>query len=165
VARRVDVDEAAEPFAMSPAVLHELLAHARDAFPEECCGLVFGDARGRFARAVRCRNDMTRKHHEDPLRHPRDNRSGFWMNEGDIHRAESEARGEAVTAVYHSHVNVDAYLSETDLAYAESQEFPFALAAQIVIAVWERDVKRSAIFERGGAGQPFRGRPLVSAAP
>jgi adenylyltransferase/sulfurtransferase len=166
VARRVDVDETAEPVAMSPAVLHELFSHARDAFPEECCGLVFGDARGRFARAVRCRNEMTRMHHAEPLRYPRDNRVAFWMNEGDIQRAERQAQaGEPITAVYHSHVNVDAYLSDTDLAYAESAEFPFPQAAQIVIAVWESRVRRSAIFERAGAGEPFRGRPLVAAAP
>lgn len=160
--RRVDVDEAAESVAMSPEVLHELYAHARETLPEECCGLVLGDDDTRFRRAVRCRNEMSRRHHEDPIRFPRDNRSGFWMSEGDTQRVleEAEATRERVTAVYHSHVDVDAYLSEMDLEYADPGVFPGA--AQIVIAVSEGQVKRVALFQRTHPGGAFLGHPVVS---
>ena len=69
-------------------------------------------------------------------------------------------RGQRVTAVYHSHVDVDAYLSEVDLEYAEPGVFPGA--AQIVIAVSEGQVKRVAIFQRAREGAAFRGHPVVS---
>jgi proteasome lid subunit RPN8/RPN11 len=162
VGRRVDVDEAAEPVEMSPQVLHELYSHARETLPEECCGLVLGGVGRRFRRAFRCRNEMNRRHHADPMRFPRDNRTGFWMSEGDAQRAqeEADAAGERVTAVYHSHVDVDAYLSEVDLEYAEPGVFPEA--AQIVIAVSEGQVKRVAIFQRAQPGGSFRGHPVVS---
>ncbi|MDJ0849821.1 MAG: Mov34/MPN/PAD-1 family protein [Myxococcota bacterium] len=162
--RRVDVDEAAEAIEMPPAVLHELYAHAREALPEECCGLVLGDERSRFERTVRCRNDMNRKHSEDPVGFPRDARTGFWMSEVDTQRAleEADREGQRVTAVYHSHVDVDAFLSEMDLEYADPGVFPGA--AQIVIAVSEGQVKRVALFQREGAEQPFRGHPVVSEA-
>jgi proteasome lid subunit RPN8/RPN11 len=157
----VDVDQTTEPVEMPPDVLHELYAHAREALPEECCGLVIGGPGARFSRVVRCRNEMSRRHSEDPVRFPRDNRSGFWMSEVDSQRAleEAEAGGQRVTAVYHSHVDVDAYLSELDLEYAEPGVFPDA--AQLVIAVSEGGVKRVAIFQRAAAGQPFGGHPVV----
>lgn len=160
--RRVDVDQTTEPVEMPPDVLHELYAHAREALPEECCGLVIGGAVARFIRVVRCRNEMSQRHSEDPVRFPRDNRSGFWMNEVDAQQAleEAEAEGQRVTAVYHSHVDADAYLSELDLEYAEPGVFPDA--AQLVIAVSEGGVKRVAIFRRAAAGQPFVGHPVVS---
>jgi proteasome lid subunit RPN8/RPN11 len=162
VGRRVEVDQTAEPVAMPPRVLHELYAHAREALPEECCGLVLGGVGERFGRVVRCRNEMSRRHHESPQRFPRDNRNGFWMSEVDTQRAleDAERHGEWVTAVYHSHVDVDAYLSELDLEYAEPGVFPEA--AQVVIAVSEGGVKRVALFERDGVGRAFRGRPVVS---
>ncbi len=160
----MDVDEAAEAIEMSPEVLHELYAHAREALPEECCGLVLGDDAARFRRAVRCRNDMNRKHHEDPGRFPRDARTGFWMSEADTQRAleEADRAGQRVTAVYHSHVDVDAFLSEMDLEYADPGVFPDA--AQIVIAVSEGQVKRVALFQRTATSEPFRGHPVVSEA-
>jgi proteasome lid subunit RPN8/RPN11 len=164
VDRRVEVEQTAEPVEMPPRVLHELYAHAREALPEECCGLVLGGAGERFSRVVRCRNEMSRRHHESPERFPRDNRNGFWMSEVDTQRAleEAESHGEQVTAVYHSHVDVDAYLSEMDLEYAEPGVFPEA--AQVVIAVSEGGVKRVALFERDRVGCGFRGRPVVSGA-
>ena len=56
-----------------------------------------------------------------------------------------------MTAVYHSHVDVGAYLSELDLEYAEHALFPFPGADQIVIAVHERHVV-------GAGAVPARGR-------
>lgn len=163
MSRRVEVDQTAEAVGMPPEVLHELYAHALDAQPEECCGLVLGNDKLRFERVVRCRNEMSLRHHEDSQRFPRDNRSGFWMNEVDAQRAlaDADAANLRVTAIYHSHVDVDAYLSELDLEYAEPGVYPDA--AQVVIAVSEGGVKRVVLFEREAVGQPFRGHPVVSA--
>ena len=55
----VQLDAKADPVEMPGEVFHELCEHARNACPEECCGLVFGTAHQRYARAVRCRNEAT----------------------------------------------------------------------------------------------------------
>ena len=167
--RRVEVDEALPPASLPAGVLNELYAHARETLPEECCGLVMGDGRERFARAIRCRNELTRLHHEDPGEYPRDGRSGFVMNPMDYTAAVQQARerGERVTAVYHSHVDAHegggVYLSELDLEYATQAGFPFPEAAQLVIAVCDARVTGVGVFEREATEGLFRGRSVEPA--
>jgi proteasome lid subunit RPN8/RPN11 len=163
----VEVDASLPPLALPVRTLNELCAHALETLPEECCGLVLGGPVARYARVVRCRNEMTRLHLGDPSAYARDGRAAFWMNESDYLQAQAlaEREGQQVTAVYHSHVDVGAYLSELDLDYAEHALFPFPDADQIVIAVHERRVAGLGIFQREGAGKPFSGRSIVSAGP
>jgi proteasome lid subunit RPN8/RPN11 len=167
LARRVDVDASLPPVAFPGRVLNELCAHALETLPEECCGLVLGRGDARFARVARCRNEMTRRHLADPRSHPRDGRAAFWMNEADYAQAQAAAEqiGDEVTAIYHSHVDMGVHLSELDLEYAEHPLFPFPSAAQIVIAVHERRVVGLGLFQREGAGKPFVGLAILSAAP
>ena len=148
--RRVDVDPANPRVTVPRRVLNELFAHALEVLPEECCGLIFGDDNRRFRRVVRCRNEMTRRHGEDPMRFPRDGREAYYMNAGDCQAAleQAEQVGERVTAIYHSHVEVGAYLSEKDLEFADAERFPFADADQIVVSVSEGKVGPLALFQR-----------------
>jgi proteasome lid subunit RPN8/RPN11 len=71
-----------------------------------------------------------------------------------------------VTAVYHSHVDMGAYLSELDLEYAEHGLFPFPEADQIVVSVVDGRVAEDgvAVFRRDGQGGSFRGRRLAPGA-
>ena len=160
--RRVDVDAAAPRVALPGRVLNELYAHARETQPEECCGLILGDEDERFRRVVRCRNDLTRLHHEDAGKYPRDGGSGFVIDAAAYAKVVEQAHevGERVTAVYHSHVNAreggGLYLSELDLKYG----FPFPDAAQLVIAVCEDRVTGVGLFERDADGVGFRGRAV-----
>ena len=78
---------------------------------------------------------------------------------------EAEAAGERVTAIYHSHVAADAYLSELDLEVAESAHFPFPDADHIVIAVFEGRVGKLGVFRRDGRAARFIGLPLESTDP
>ncbi len=150
------------------SVLHEVCRHARDAFPEECCGLIVGDHRERFREAWPCHNEMTQRHGRDPVSYPRDNRRAYFMRPTDYQRiqAESEARGLQVTAVYHSHVDTAATLSELDLESALHPLFPFPDAAQLVVALHDRHaVPEIGLFERRGAERAFAGRAVSSAQP
>jgi proteasome lid subunit RPN8/RPN11 len=167
VRRRVDVDEALPPVVIPGRILNELFAHALETLPEECCGLLVGDEREPFRRLVRCRNEMTPLHRSEPHLHPHDGREAFHMHEGDYQHVleQAEEAGERVTAVYHSHVGTGAYLSEIDLECAESTEFPFPQADQIVVAVFERRVTGVGIFQRAAIGGPFLGRGLEPAGP
>lgn len=156
--RRIEVDPAQPPVLLPAAVLNEVFAHAREADPEECCGLVTGDAAQPYRHVVRCRNDMTRHHQRDPAAFPRDGRQGFYMNEQDYLRAEDDAtaRGERITCVYHSHVDAGAYFSEMDQDFASEPLFPFPDADHLVVSVVGGKVVDQALFRRDGAG--FAGR-------
>jgi proteasome lid subunit RPN8/RPN11 len=162
--RRLDVDEALPSVEIPRRILNDLYAHAIETLPEECCGLIVGADEDRFQNLVRCRNEMTMHHRQDSVEYPRDGSEAFYMNSLDymmVHE-EAEARGTRITAVYHSHVGVGAYLSGMDLAYAESKNFPFPDADHIVVAIFDRKVDSVAFFRKDGEGQSFVGRTVVS---
>lgn len=163
VPRRVEVDSELPPAVLPVAVLNEVFAHAREAEPEECCGLILGDESVRHRQVVRCRNDMTLYHQRDPEIHPRDGREAFYMNELDYLRAarEAEARGQHVTGVYHSHVGFGVYFSELDQEYAAQPLFPFPDADHLVVSVIGGQVVGQALFRREPGPGPFVGRPVV----
>lgn len=163
-AGRVEVDPALEPVDISSALLHEIAQHARESYPEECCGLLSGDDTVRFRRLHKCRNDMTLLHEAAPATYPCDGRSAFHMNPLDYQRVEREAAeaGERITGVYHSHVGARAYFSSIDLAFATHPDFPFPHADHIVVAVVEGELVRAerGLYRREGPGGTFRGHPL-----
>ena len=169
----VEVDRTLPAVEIPGEILHELFRHALEAFPEECCGLIVGDARQRFHRVLRCRNEATQRQHDPSDPFDRDNHAAFYMSPANYHRVLDEAQTtlERVTGVYHSHVDADAYLSEDDLAYAEQAFSPFPHAAQIVVAVSGREdrkdpkVQGAGIFDREGIGKPFRGQAIEAVGP
>lgn len=163
-AGRIEVDPDRPEVRVPAAVLHEICRHAVEADPEECCGLVVSQGRQRFGVAIRCRNEMSRLHRDDPQHYPRDGRSAYHMSERDVLevRREAERQGEAVTAVYHSHVGAAAYLSDLDLSYADHALFPFPEADQMVISVFEHAVGGQALFRRADgawAGHRIQAEP------
>lgn len=164
---RVDVDETLPPVVMPAPILNELYQHALDTQPEECCGLIVGDAADRFQRIEVCRNEMTRRHQADPAANPRDGREAFYMTETDYIRAQvrAESEGLTVTAVYHSHVGSAAYLSAMDLEYAESGWFPFPEADQIVVSVLGGKVAGLALFRRESTRRAFAGHRVEPQVP
>ena len=164
---RIDLNPSLAPLLISGRVLNELCAFAVETQPEECCGLVSGDERMRFRRVHRCGNDMTLLHQNDPAVYPRDGHEAFYMREVDYFEAQkdAEARGEYVSAVFHSHVGAGAYLSAMDLEYADHELFPFPETAQIVLAVFEGKVKAVGFFERDGDSGIFVGRSLEAVSP
>jgi proteasome lid subunit RPN8/RPN11 len=149
VRERIELNQNLAPTAVSGDVMHELCSHALDVAPEECCGLVSGTRAERFHRVHRITNIMTKKHATDPLAFSRDAHHAYYMSEVEYLRAQKdvEARGQRITAVYHSHVGTASYLSEEDLAYAEHSLFPFPGVAQIVMSVVGDRVDAPAIFE------------------
>ncbi len=146
------MDEQQLPVGIPARILNELCEHARETEPEECCGLVLSEGRLRYGRTVRCHNEMTKRHEEDPNAFPRDNQAAYYMSTGDVLAVtrEAERAGATVTAVYHSHVGAPAYLSELDLSYARHALFPFPDADQIVLSVFEHHVREIKIFVRHG---------------
>ena len=92
----------------APEHIEEMIAHAREEAPDECCGLLAGRD-GRSERVLR----MTNAAHS-PLR--------FQVDPLEVMRA-LEAIDEAgleVAALYHSHTRTAPYPSQTDVTYAEA---------------------------------------------
>jgi [CysO sulfur-carrier protein]-S-L-cysteine hydrolase len=100
-------------------LLDEIVAHARDEAPNECCGMVAGSD-GRATRVYRARNAEA-----SPLRytiHPQDQ---FRIT------MEISERGEEIAAIYHSHTSSPAEPSQTDINLAENWPDPVYLICSL----------------------------------
>jgi [CysO sulfur-carrier protein]-S-L-cysteine hydrolase len=100
-------------------LLDEIVAHAREEAPNECCGMVAGsDARA--TRVYRARNAEA-----SPLRysiHPADQ---FRIT------MEIEDSGQEIAAIYHSHTKSPAEPSQTDVNLAENWPDPLYLICSL----------------------------------
>jgi [CysO sulfur-carrier protein]-S-L-cysteine hydrolase len=100
-------------------LLDEIVAHAREEAPNECCGMVAGSD-GRATRVYRARNAEA-----SPLRysiHPADQ---FRIT------MEIEDGGQEIAAIYHSHTKSPAEPSQTDVNLAENWPDPLYLICSL----------------------------------
>lgn len=119
-------------------LIDEMVAHAREDLPNECCGMI-GGSDGAATSVYRARN-----HFASPLR--------FGVHPDDLFRItqkEMPERGEDLVAIYHSHTKSKAYPSQTDLNEAQNS-WPDAIwvivsledpEAPDVKAYWLKDLK------------------------
>ncbi len=98
---------------VTPGELAIIGQQAVEEYPRESCGVIV--ARGAERRLTRCRNVQDELHARDPVRHPRDARTAYYIDPQDLLRlGRLEAEGFAVRVIYHSHIDAGAYFSETD---------------------------------------------------
>ena len=88
---------------ISQALVDEMVAHAREDLPNECCGMI-GGRDGEATRVVRVENAAA-----SPLRYEMDPQGQY-----DALKAIEDA-GEELVAIYHSHTRSAAYPSQTDV--------------------------------------------------
>jgi [CysO sulfur-carrier protein]-S-L-cysteine hydrolase len=100
-------------------IYEELVAHAREEAPNECCGLI-GGVNGEAKTLYRARNAEA-----SPLRYNLDPQDQFRI------MAKMEERGEELSAIYHSHTASPAYPSQTDINLAS---YPDALYLIVSLA-------------------------------
>ncbi len=121
---------------ISQQLIDEMVAHAREDVPNECCGMI-GGRDGVAERVVRVENAAA-----SPLRYEMDPQGQF-----DALR-EIEADGGELLGIYHSHTKSAAYPSQTDVN--QGQNWPeqvyviVSLAdpeAPDVKAFWLQDLK------------------------
>lgn len=120
----------------------EISRHSQEAFPEECCGLVFSN--GRSDRIRRVENIQNKLHALDPLTYPRKAEIAYAMDPQELEAIlrEEERAGAGLKAFYHSHPQHAAYFSAEDKAFATPFGEPtFPDAAQIVVSVYDGAVK------------------------
>jgi [CysO sulfur-carrier protein]-S-L-cysteine hydrolase len=116
-----------------PKQIHdELLEHAREDAPNECCGLI-GAVDGEPRTVYRARNSEA-----SPLRYNLDPQDQFRI------MTEMEERGEELSAIYHSHTASPAYPSQTDINLAA---YPDALYLIVSLADGEEPLRGFSITD------------------
>jgi [CysO sulfur-carrier protein]-S-L-cysteine hydrolase len=146
---------------LSESAWKDISRHAAESFPEECCGIVVRHAVG--DEVCRLENIQNRLHALDPETYPRQATIAYAIDPKELEKAiaRAAAAGGAIKAFYHSHPNHDAYFSAEDKAFATPFGEPsFPDAAQIVVSVYDRVVKRMAVFAWDGKRQDFVEVPL-----
>jgi [CysO sulfur-carrier protein]-S-L-cysteine hydrolase len=112
------------PFRVTRTVLEQISEHARTSYAkdEEACGYLTGprDADRFCDEAVPLANLANRYHAMDPETYPRTGRTYFLIDPLKFARAvqTSADSGRPLRVLYHSHLDVGAYFSETDAAAA-----------------------------------------------
>jgi [CysO sulfur-carrier protein]-S-L-cysteine hydrolase len=107
---------------IAQSLIDEIVAHAREEAPNECCGLVAGRS-GVATRVFRARNEMA-----SPL--------AYNVHPQDLLRItnEIEDAGEELTAIYHSHTRSPAEPSQTDINLAANWPDPVYLICSVADA-------------------------------
>ncbi|HUS06870.1 MAG TPA: M67 family metallopeptidase [Bryobacteraceae bacterium] len=87
-----------------------MVAHARDTYPNECCGAMIGSTDGGGQKLVKTAVVL-----ENAFRGEQGAR--YELRSEDLLKAEAEARrlGMELIGIFHSHPDCDAYFSKTDL--------------------------------------------------
>lgn len=151
----------ATAFFISDATRNEIARHAREAFPEECCGVVFTDGSTDWTQRVQ--NIQNQLHALDPQTYPRDARIAYAMDPKELEALidAAQKRGAKLKAFYHSHPNHDAYFSQEDKAFASPFGEPtFPGAAQIVVSIYRNAVKDMCVFLWSEEEKDFVAVPL-----
>jgi [CysO sulfur-carrier protein]-S-L-cysteine hydrolase len=98
-------------------MLEEMIAHAREEAPNECCGMI-GGADGSATTVYRSINAEA-----SPLRYSLDASDQFRIMQ------EIEKRGEELVGIYHSHTGSAAYPSQTDVNLASYPDAVYVIVS------------------------------------
>jgi proteasome lid subunit RPN8/RPN11 len=121
-----------------------IYAHAREAFPAECCGYLRGD-RDAIQAVVRCRNAQVDGDH--PTHPERGADTGFVISGRELFDfARSLDSALPARVVYHSHTNGRAYFSGVDRQNALGPSGPIYPVEHLVIGVTAAGVTEAAQF-------------------
>ena len=132
---------------LSQATLDVLHAHAREAYPDECCGMVVERAGAQHVERVT--NIQNQLHEQDPQQFPRTAAIAYTMGREAAPVLMAAERGKlTLRAIYHSHPDHDAYFSAEDRTQAMGgwDEPNYPAAAQIVISVRGGEVRATKAF-------------------
>jgi proteasome lid subunit RPN8/RPN11 len=130
------------PVSITKEQVSEIIAHAREASPDECCGLIGGTADGEARTIYRTRNIA------------REPRVAYEAAPEDLFNAQRKMRerSEHLIAIYHSHPRArDPQPSDTDVRLAY---YPSAVYFIVGLGGEEPCVRAFRISEREGNWQP-----------
>ncbi len=140
-------------------MLIEMLAHARQAWPAEACGIITGTSAA-LTRLTRCTNVQD----ADPQNPSRTAREGYTIDPGEMFLIlrDARGRGEDIRIIYHSHVEAGAYFSPEDRRMATWDDEPlYPGVGYVVIGVFGGDPREASLFRWNGETRDFEGTSLV----
>jgi [CysO sulfur-carrier protein]-S-L-cysteine hydrolase len=156
---------------ITKAVVDRVDEEARAAYgrDEECCGLLLGPASEPLLvdAVVPMENRANKLHRLDPETYPRTGRMYFDLDPLKFERAvrEGEASGRPVKVLYHSHLDVGAYFSETDAQAATmGGDAPSYDLVYLVTSVRAGVVDDRKLFVWAPSTRSFVETPLVVSA-
>ncbi len=124
---------------ISQSLVDEMVAHAREDLPNECCGILAGPE-GEVTKSYRMTNVEA-----SPFR--------FSMDPGELVAVDSEAgdNGWELIAIYHSHTQSEAYPSDTDVRIAGGTAELWPDTRYVLVSLMDADNPAVRIFriERG----------------
>jgi proteasome lid subunit RPN8/RPN11 len=135
--------------------------HAQECFPDECCGVVLANGAREIVEPLE--NIQNKLHALDPETYPRTAVIAYAMDMKELELViDNGARnGAKLKAFYHSHPDHEAYFSNEDKAFASPFGEPtFPNAAQIVVSIYGREVKRMCAFAWSEAQNDFVEVPI-----
>ena len=138
--------------------LDRIRAQAVAEYPAECCGvLLTRDAAPAERLLMPCRNIQDELHSKDPVRHPRDSRTAYFIDPKDLLSiGRREGQGYRVATIYHSHIDTGAYFSATDRQNALIDGQPaYPDAVYVVLSVVAGPVEDAAAFVWDPATRDF----------
>ena len=143
-------------------LLDAIYAHARETYPDECCGfLIAPQGSPAIDEARRCVNEQNRYHALDPERFPRTAREAYYLGGKDLRFLLESVSGERpVKIIYHSHPDVGAYFSAEDTRAALGREpddsaEPLYPVDHIVIDAQADHVAEAKLFRWDGRQRSF----------
>ncbi len=118
--------------------IDEMVAHARDELPNECCGILAGQG-GRVFKLHRMTNVEA-----SPFR--------FSMDPREIAHVDTEAGQNSwdLMAVYHSHTRSEAYPSDTDVRLAVGTVQLWPDIRYILVSLMDADAPQVRLFQISG---------------
>lgn len=123
------------------ALLDEIRAHAEEAYPFECCGILIG-RRGAEAAVTAVRRARNR--------HERQSRDRFEMDPWDFLAAEKEAGpSQEILGFYHSHPDHPAWPSPSDLIQAQPWRGYFHLIVAVQAEGFQNQMRVWQVTEDG----------------
>ena len=151
----IPADDSTAAVIVTTSELEAIRRQAVEEYPEESCGVVL--VRDAERRSLRCRNVQNELHARDPQRNPRTARTAYHIDPQDLLRiGRLEADGFGVAVIYHSHVDADAYFSETDRRQALMDDEPsYPGTTYLVTSVMAGRVKATAAFRWDPAQRDF----------
>ena len=118
--------------------VEEMVAHAKDDLPNECCGILAGPE-GEVAKSFRMTNVEA-----SPFR--------FSMDPGELVRVDGEAgdQGWELLAIYHSHTGSPAYPSDTDVRIAGGTAELWPDTRYVLVSLMDPETPDVRIFQISG---------------
>jgi proteasome lid subunit RPN8/RPN11 len=142
----------------TPEELAQIKAQAEAEYPAECCGVLLRRTEPRPERLLLpCRNIQDELHRGDPVKHPRDSRTAYFIDPKDLLSiGRREGEGYHVAVIYHSHIDAGAYFSATDKRNALIDGEPtYPDAVYVVLSVVKGTVADARAFVWNAATRDF----------